>query len=1375
MDDENLDYRPEDEVDNDIPESNDSSYEESQDDSTIENLESDDGFSNSVKDKTTTVRKRITNEATKRAANKISEKVTDDTLKRVIQKMWGGKVISLSGLAPFILAVLFFIWLIGIIFAFAYLPALTKDGIKRVFTGVLRTFNSWFIGENAAKVDKERIRDIATYARKMGFNLYGEGFIYDKIKQEDISEDTVYVENEGISIRKDNGRVQDMVFDNSVLRNYCLMDAYTYSIEGKRGLQDILKISDIAETLKKFFNSSHIKDADKFDGMIRIEQVEGTDITKVNDKNPNYVSADLNPDKRTLSLKAGRFKTRYVYNIDGWSGRYGMPIEFLLALHKSLMAPDLIRELTSGTKIENDRYLKTKMLLRLVTSDNASVEGVIRIPNDTSINGKLYDSSGREVTNIDFEGALNGNVIYYAKATILGADRFFPLKTTGGKVKYKLPQNYNYVDYIPERGSEYDITESYIDFETKKVRSISGETVGLDEVKQIIEKLDDSAFVVNFGLHSLAARFSKDNKIQGMLGGSNFNKTIKGAVDALSDKKYKAFLPVIYRVENHWFRDIFFYMKEGEKYAKLDEDYFIKKGEFWSKYKKENGKEVVDYQTVSGKDWCAYKIEKLSEDEIQETLSKYESNEDDPKDVKAIAELGDILYVKERFDIKATQLEDGRRGETNPRTKKLLAEDKWYVYDGTTETADKINKQREESKDSDKYKSRISKNSGLLAGGLILEQMESIDAEMAYRDYKELLLELNYFSKDDLSPRVRKVMQYIIPEALPGDLWPNLELTKDENEFGTKILSEKTIKEVKEKYLVNDSGGELSDEDKKIKEEQFLKEYGEGFKNGAKVVSPVTGKVIKKEGNLIEIQVLNDIDNVKEYKDFYDDEYKGCIGGYKVTIRGLASVGITNESKYEKQIPDKLLSKITEESQRKKVEEVEKRKFDAPPTVGEYIKEGTVIGTAGTEDIVISMKTFDDTIVEHIDKYMIIPKSEVLDVETGEDYFTKIVPGGKNQLASQGPSTQSVETFKTMFRNYPVLVQHAEAFIKMQETYGVNAIFAAAVSIAESSGGTNWSAIPRETHNMFSVTGTGSGKYHTGVTSSSSGSSNPRKWRVYKNFDDAIMDFGYLIAEGDYYFKQNKFTVREIAKTYVGHEAGPWVNTVIRVMTNALSDAKNLTPEQRKKFDKQIKDANFNVQSGKIGDGLSEDVLSHSKAYFDILRAFGTGSSGGITDPGIPGTGSYKGQKLITEDDINKIPNSSFGALSKSEFARLVAEAQKHLGKPYVFGSNGPNSFDCSSYVCWVLRNSGIKPNAYRTTAHGIYYNYCTPVKAADARPGDIIFAQYTYDSCPTPISHVGIYLGGGRIIHAGNPISYSNVNDPLWKNHGMLFGRIKK
>ena len=127
-------------------------------------------------------------------------------------------------------------------------------------------------------------------------------------------------------------------------------------------------------------------------------------------------------------------------------------------------------------------------------------------------------------------------------------------------------------------------------------------------------------------------------------------------------------------------------------------------------------------------------------------------------------------------------------------------------------------------------------------------------------------------------------------------------------------------------------------------------------------------------------------------------------------------------------------------------------------------------------------------------------------------------------------------------------------------------------------------------------------------------------------------------------------------------------------------------------------------------------------------------------------------------------------ALTDETFRRLITEAEKYLGYPYVWGGSTPaTSFDCSGFVCWVFSNSGVYPLS-RTTAQGIY-NQCARISPQEAKPGDLIFFKGTYAT--SEVSHIGIYVGDGMMIHCGSPIQYTSVNTSYWQSHFFAYGRL--
>ena len=170
---------------------------------------------------------------------------------------------------------------------------------------------------------------------------------------------------------------------------------------------------------------------------------------------------------------------------------------------------------------------------------------------------------------------------------------------------------------------------------------------------------------------------------------------------------------------------------------------------------------------------------------------------------------------------------------------------------------------------------------------------------------------------------------------------------------------------------------------------------------------------------------------------------------------------------------------------------------------------------------------------------------------------------------------------------------------------------------------------------------------------------------------------------------------------------------------------------------------------------MDEETLSLYAVYMATL---------GNREDLFPGSGYV--DKYTKPPTTYDIPPS---ALEDETFAALITEAEKYIGYPYVWGGSNPNtSFDCSGFVSWALTQSGVC-NTGRLGAQELY-NISTPVSSANARPGDLIFFVGTYD---TPgVSHVGIYVGGGKMLHCGDPIQYADINTSYWQSHFYAFGR---
>ena len=178
--------------------------------------------------------------------------------------------------------------------------------------------------------------------------------------------------------------------------------------------------------------------------------------------------------------------------------------------------------------------------------------------------------------------------------------------------------------------------------------------------------------------------------------------------------------------------------------------------------------------------------------------------------------------------------------------------------------------------------------------------------------------------------------------------------------------------------------------------------------------------------------------------------------------------------------------------------------------------------------------------------------------------------------------------------------------------------------------------------------------------------------------------------------------------------------------------------------------------------GLTEDQLQRYEVTLEC-RGNRDDLFAGIafaTPDGAGSSGEYQDYEIPGE------------ALTDEKFRKMITEAEKYLGYPYVWGGSSPStSFDCSGFVSWVINHCGNGWNIGRQTANGLM-GKCDIIPKSEAKPGDLIFFQKTYNT--SGASHVGIYVGNGMMIHCGNPISYASIETSYWRQHYYCMGRIR-
>lgn len=203
------------------------------------------------------------------------------------------------------------------------------------------------------------------------------------------------------------------------------------------------------------------------------------------------------------------------------------------------------------------------------------------------------------------------------------------------------------------------------------------------------------------------------------------------------------------------------------------------------------------------------------------------------------------------------------------------------------------------------------------------------------------------------------------------------------------------------------------------------------------------------------------------------------------------------------------------------------------------------------------------------------------------------------------------------------------------------------------------------------------------------------------------------------------------------------------------------------------------IQSYNYGGGFLDYIERNGKKYrFELAEAFSKDKAGGVkvdykNEIAIPVNGGwrYNYGNMFYVQLVKKYLSPP--VVGDDTFKAIMKEALKYQGWPYVFGGKSPQtSFDCSGLTSWVYKSVNI------TIPHGAdgQYRHFTKISSAEARAGDLVFFHSTYGNYPkTMATHVGIYCGDNKMYHAGDPIGYTDLNNPYWQSHLLGYGRVPK
>lgn len=620
-----------------------------------------------------------------------------------------------------------------------------------------------------------------------------------------------------------------------------------------------------------------------------------------------YIALDAQTKK--LMVKKGWSNGTYTFDVDGWSGRYGMPLEFLLSVHLATQMPDLAIDMASQFQTE------VEVLLHEIEGGEVSA-GILKsghMPNgdeDFIVYNTIAEMGKDEASFWDklCEGALD---FINGAADLITGDTIWTEEEL---------EKLNLTDRVLCKLFEMGMPHAMDDDPSTVACSIGGDCKDSHAENQCSccshipgshHKSETEACTDSTELYDSDGDIANDHYICPACATRAGKVTL--ALQVSNDRDWESYTPYISKVTDHWFRDVYFVFNmddsfEAEAFNKViqvDEDYFYKTNERWTLYEiweegddipidpnSNNNFQVGDYKLYEtyetekefsrivngaeehytakvretksepsrktkdevqainelialqnedseeyqkelekrglqesdvvrlvkkpindkltanqGSDWSAYAPADESGDAIPWT--KMEVGENGKEELKANALYDDYdastpddirIYYKETRPGDIKQVEDGQRTETNPKIKTMFIENQYYKYDGNVQTANKIIEDKSRADNKAEYyqtendardKSLIAKpnvNKDSLTAFSILENTHTLDADFIYRDFKELIVELNYFDKEDLSDKLEDVMQWPIPECGSAG-WPVRRYEKGETYYGTLINS----------------------------------------------------------------------------------------------------------------------------------------------------------------------------------------------------------------------------------------------------------------------------------------------------------------------------------------------------------------------------------------------------------------------------------------------------------------------------------------------------------------------------------------------------------------------------------------------------------
>ncbi len=786
------------------------------------------------------------------AANKAKD-FAKEKAKEQIKKMAAKKGLA-TALAPVLfwaaIIIICIILLTGIIAFILTAPGLVTGKLKDYAESIGKSFISYWGGDSTKmEVSEEEQYKVLDYLEQMGYDLKGYGFIDSNVSDTESSD---YDETQGVLRYADTGKIRDA--NSYLVMLYLMSDNYVYTVKNFNPVTPsgsvletiffyLYKISDQFNLLNRFLELFQVGIIDETamwgKGLMSIyfedsEWHKGEDYKRnlIDDMfglSTTWTNIKVDPAKKTMSIRRGWGANYYEYQLDGWTGRYGMPLEFLLSVQVATLKPDLAYEMATGFntdilillrdisgasslvasyKTESGKYITYKevddALHELHPDSDGFVWDFLNWFDDLAISDDEKDA----LVELGFEESLTKNELkaiidalddaneyhfrtympYISRVTdhwfrdvyfVVGADSNDAIKYNGihqsGKTSSSIDS-----EWWVKTDLDYEAltNERWTDYERYSASEANPE-IGIYEDDYKLYVYEDPTETYTYG--DLFQGTQEEADAQGI---KVFKKANMGSINNLIDEGY------------------------------------------------------LDDESVSGGIWTAYKTQDTGANGSYRRLYP----EEDENTYKG------RLYYKELLSGNVVQKEDAVRRETNPKIKNMFLSRKYFTYDGTAPKADEIMQVREKIRDMDgTYKninnvnvdyskyyygavpealldgegttftvkttkedaegnttvidkevnikdmvSTVSLNQDSLAAFAMLENTHTEDADFIYRDFKELIVELGFFTKEDLTAGNPRLLAWPVPDIGSGG-YPKRLLDKNEDVIGTKIHSKEDL------------------------------------------------------------------------------------------------------------------------------------------------------------------------------------------------------------------------------------------------------------------------------------------------------------------------------------------------------------------------------------------------------------------------------------------------------------------------------------------------------------------------------------------------------------------------------------------------------